>query len=147
MENTITHLLKDYAIKRNRAIMEAEDRKRTLLLANPKLSEIEKELAKISIQTTKTILQTNHSEQKKLLETLKKKSDELIKEKNKYLKELVADKNYLKPHFECKHCKDTGYLEKDGHSEVCSCLKQKIFDTYYNKSNVRKFKKRKFFQI
>lgn len=144
MKNVISNLLKDYEIKRNHAIMEAEDRKRELLYANPKLSEIEKELAKLSIQTTKTILQSDRSEQKALLEYLKKKSNDLIKEKNKFIKELVKDSNYLKPHFECKHCKDTGYIEKNGETTICSCLKQKIFDACYNKSNAGNLKKENF---
>lgn len=145
MDNLVLKLiLREYETKRNIAIQEAEKRKRELLAVNPRLSEIEAELANISIQTAKSILQTENENQKKLLADLKKQSTELIKEKNKFLKDLVKDSNFLKPHFECKTCKDTGYVEKDGISTMCNCLKQRIFNTYYNKSNIGNLEKENF---
>lgn len=137
-------ILREYEIKRNRAIQEAETRKRELLKVNPKLSEIETELANLSLQTAKSILQTENENQKKLLADLKKQSAQLIKEKNSFLKNLVKDSNFLKPRFECKSCKDTGYIEKDGTSTMCNCLKQRIFNTYYNKSNIGNLEKENF---
>lgn len=145
MDNQVLKsILREYEIKRNIAIQEAETRKRELLEVNPRLSEIEAELANISIKTAKTILQSESSEQKKLLADLKKQSADLIKEKNKFLKDLSKDSSFLKPHFECKRCKDTGYIEKDGATTMCSCLKQKIFNTYYNKSNIGNLEKENF---
>jgi len=145
MDNSVLKLiLREYEIKHNKAIQEAETRKRELLAVNPKLSEIETELANISIQTSKAILQGENSEQKNLLSDLKKKSTELIKEKNKFIKDLTKDSNFLKPRFECKQCKDTGYIEKDGSSLMCNCLKQQIFNNFYNKSNIGNLEKENF---
>lgn len=145
MDNSILKIiLREYETKRNLAIQEAELRKRELLIANPKLSEIETELANISIKISKLILQSESAEQKKLLADLRKQSNELIKEKNKFIKDLSKDNNYLKPHFECKACKDTGYVEKDGVSTMCNCLKQQIFNIYYNKSNIGNLEKENF---
>lgn len=137
-------ILNEYEDKRNHAIQQAEMRKRELLAVNPRLSEIESELANISIQTAKLILQSESSEQKKLLADLKKQSNDLIKQKNKFLKELSKDSNYLKPHFECKTCKDTGYIEKNNVSTMCHCLKQRIFNNFYNKSNIGNLEKENF---
>lgn len=148
MDYLMKQLLKDYEIKRNQAILDAEARKRDLFSVNPKLSEIDSEIAKLSIETTQAVLHSKDTaEHKKLLEDLRKKSNALLKEKNKFIKELVKDSQYLKPKFECKTCKDTGYAQKDGNLEICACLKQKIFDAYYNKSNVRELEKREFFKI
>lgn len=145
MDHSVLKLiLREYETKRNRAIQEAEDRKRDLLSVNPRLSEIETELAQISIQTAKAILQTENENQKKLLSDLKKQSSELIKEKNRFLRDLSKDSNFLKPRFECKHCKDTGYVEKDGATVMCNCLKQQIFNTFYNKSNIGNLEKENF---
>lgn len=145
MDNhVLKSILREYNNKRNNAIQAAENRKKELLSINPRLSEIESQLANISIKTSKAILQTETENQKKLLADLKKQSNELIKEKNKFLKELSKDNNYLKPHFECKHCQDTGYIEKNGTSTMCNCLKQKIFNTYYNKSNIGNLEKENF---
>lgn len=145
MDNTTLKLiLNEYDAKRNKAIQDAEIRKRNLLAVNPRLSEIESELASISIKTSKAILQAESSEQKKLLADLKKKSNELIKEKNRFIKDLYKDSNYLKPNFECKRCKDTGYIEKNESSIMCGCLKQKIFNIYYNKSNIGNLERENF---
>ena len=145
MDNhVLKSILREYDNKRNNAIQAAENRKKELLSINPRLSEIESQLANISIKTSKAILQAETENQKKLLADLKKQSNELIKEKNKFLKDLSKDNNYLKPHFECKHCQDTGYIEKNGTSTMCNCLKQKIFNTYYNKSNIGNLEKENF---
>lgn len=145
MDNQVLkQILREYQIKRNNAIQDAEDRKRELLAINPRLSEIEAELANLSIKTSKSILQASNNDQKKLLSDLKKQSNDLIKEKNKFLKDLSKDSNYLKPRFECKHCKDTGYIEKDGVSTMCNCLRQRIFNTFYNKSNIGNLQKENF---
>ena len=75
---------------------------------------------------------------------LKKKTNSLIKEKNDFLKNLSKENNYLNPHFDCKLCKDTGYVQKDGTSQMCSCLKQRIFDIAYNKSNMGNLERENF---
>ena len=53
------------------------------------------------------------------------------------LKENHIDFDYLKPHYECSLCHDTGYIQKDNYqTEMCSCLKQKLLDISFNKSNM-----------
>ena len=41
-------------------------------------------------------------------------------------------------------CKDTGYIQKDGTTQMCSCLKQRIFDIAYNKSNMGNLERENF---
>ncbi len=137
MNNSLLkQLLTEYNAKRNIAIDEAEERKAKLLEVNPKISEIDKELSKISIDTSRNIINAKPEEKTKLLADLKKKSNNLIKEKNFIIKELFKSTDYFEPNFECKMCKDTGFVQKNGKSEICSCLKQKIYDIAYNKSNM-----------
>ena len=145
MDNTLLkQILREYDEKRNRAIQKANERKNELLKVNPKLLEIENELSSTSIKTLKSILISNEKERAKLLADLKKKTNALIKEKNSFLKNLSKDNNYFNPQFECKTCKDTGYTQKDGITSMCSCLKQKIFDIAYNKSNMGNLEKENF---
>ena len=137
MENSfLNQILHEYENKRNKAILEAEKRKRELMEVNPRLLEIENELSSNSIKISKAILLSNPKEQEKLLTSLKKQNSALIKEKNEFIKKLSKENNYLYPHFECKLCKDTGYVSKDNTLTMCSCLKQRIFDLAYNKSNM-----------
>ncbi len=145
MNNSLLkQILREYEEKRSKAIQAAEDRKKDLLKINPRLAEIEKELASISIQTAKSILISNEKDKSKLLNDLKKQTNALIKEKNTFIKNLSKENQYLNPHFDCKLCKDTGYIQKDNVSQMCSCLKQKIFDIAYNKSNMGNLEKENF---
>ena len=145
MSNSLLkQILREYDKKRNKAILEANKRKQELLNANPKLKEIDKELSLISIQTSKAILMADEKEREKLLNDLKKKTNSLIKEKNTFMKELSKTNTYLEPHFECSLCEDTGYVTKAGKTTHCTCLKQKIFDVAYNKSNMGNLEKENF---
>ena len=145
MDNSLLkQVLKEYDEKRTRAVQAAEERKKDLMSVNPRLQEIEKELTLNSIQASKAILVSDSKEKASLLASLKKKNNSLIKEKNDFIKNLSKENNYLNPHFECKLCKDTGYVQKDGKLVMCSCLKQRIFDIAYNKSNMGNLERENF---
>lgn len=145
MDNSLLNqILHEYELKRNKAIQDAEKRKRDLLDVNPRLAEIERELSSNSIKASKAILMSNKKEQASILSELKKKNNSLIKEKNAFIKNLSKENDYLNPHFECKLCKDTGYIQKDGTTTLCSCLKQRIFDIAYNKSNMGNLERENF---
>ncbi len=145
MDNSLLkQVLREYENKRSTKIKEAEERKQELLTVNPRLVEIENELSSNSIQTLKTMMSSDSKEKESLLSELKKKNNSLIKEKNSFLKDLLKDNSYLNPQFDCKLCKDTGYIQKDGTSSMCSCLKQRIFDIAYNKSNMGNLERENF---
>lgn len=145
MDNSLLNeVLLEYDKKRTKAIIDAENRKKELFKTNPRLQEIETEISLNSIQASKAILLADSKEKSSLIADLKKKNNILIKEKNEFLKNLLKDNNYLNPHFECKMCKDTGYIKKDNSSVMCSCLKQKIFDIAYNKSNMGNLQRENF---
>ena len=145
MDNSLLkQILHEYELKRNKAVMEADIRKKELLSVNPRLAEIEDALSSISIKTAKSILISNEKEKNKLLSELKKQTSALIKEKNSFLKTISKDSSYLNPHFECKMCKDTGYVIRDNTTCMCSCLKQRIYDVAYNKSNMGNLERENF---
>ena len=124
----LKQLLTEYDLKRTQAIEEAKTRKEQLLEVNPKIAAIDQELSKVSIEATRQIVHADADEKAKILSELKKKSNHFIKEKNAIIKELFKSTDYFEPNFECKTCNDTGFVEKNGKSELCSCLKQKIYD-------------------
>ena len=143
-QSFLKQILQEYDMKRTKAISDAENRKKQLLVVNPHLEEIESELSKISIEAAKAVLIADSSKKEKLLADLKKESNKLIKEKNAFLKSISKDSGYLNPHFECNLCKDTGFVEKNGTSSMCTCLKQRIFDVAYNKSNIGNLERENF---
>ncbi len=134
MANEILNsLLKEYDYKKLRAEIDLDNRKEKLYNKLPRLKQIEDELNTFALQTAKNILHNDKSS----LSSLYEKIDSLKKEKQNILKENNIDFNYLKPKYECEICKDTGYIMTDNYkSEMCSCLKQKLLDISFNKSNV-----------
>ncbi len=137
MDNILLkQILTEYEIKRNHAIELANLKKEELINANPKLKSIDEELSNISIKTAKAMLNSNKDEREKILNNLKKESNKLIKEKSAFIKNLSKGSKFLEPQFECQNCMDTGFITKNGKSEMCNCLKQRLYDITYNKSNM-----------
>ena len=142
MSNEIlSTLLLEYDQKKRRAELDLERRKEELYKKIPRLQEIEIELNNFAINTAKSILIGGNSS----LENLNKKVSELKLEKEKLLKENKISNSYLEPYYDCSICKDTGYIQvENSASSLCSCLKQKLLDISYNKSNISNLSKENF---
>ena len=126
-------LLSEYERKRLNAIYNAEQRKFDLYAKHPELQEIDDELSKEAINISKQIITSKDSS---LIKELNDKLSLLKEKKKNILNSLNIDDNYLKPKFECNDCNDTGYITENYESKMCHCLKQKLFDIEYNKSNI-----------
>ena len=135
----LKQLLKEYEQKRELAQRNYENKIDNLYATNPKLSKIVDEINKTSINLSKSIL-LNNTEQ---ITFLQKKIDELKNNKNKLLKDLNISDSFFSPEYECKKCNDTGYLINDSNI-MCSCLKQKLINLQYNKSNIYNLEKDSF---
>ena len=133
MNNSILNdLLKQYEKIRLNNIRDLEKRKKELYLSNPKLQQIDENLSNLSINTAKAILQNNS---KNNIDNLKIEIEKLKKEKQQILKSLGLSMDYLQPLYDCKICKDTGYVFENGKTSMCNCLKQKIYNIEYNQKN------------
>lgn len=140
--STLKTLLIEYGQKKLVAEQQAEIRKQNLYKKEPVLQEIENRLTSLAISTTKSIIKHNDSV---LIENLQSEINDLKKQKEIILKKLKIEDDYLLPNYECQLCKDTGYIiNNDYTSSMCSCLKQKIFDIEYNKSNISDLKSQNF---
>lgn len=144
MSNEILNsLLKEYEQKKLNAEIDLDRRKQNLYKLIPRLEEIDNELNMFAITTTKKIL--NKTSNSMDIINLNNKISELKKEK-----ELILIKNnysidYLKPFYECKLCNDTGYvLDENYKTKMCSCLKQKLLNISFNKSNMSNLNKENF---
>lgn len=137
--NILNSLLKEYDKKRIKSELDLERRKQDLYKSIPQLEEIEAEINSCAISNAKNILTNTSSEHlSHKLSMLKERKKELL-EKNH------ISENYLKPHYECRICNDTGYfLDKSYRSQMCNCLKQRILDISYNKSNISNLKNENF---
>lgn len=142
MSNQILNsLLKEYEQKKLQAELDLEKRKDTLYSQVPKLQEIENELNSFAILTARNIL----NNEKNSLYDFHTKVDALKREKEELLKNLNIDLDFFKPHYDCSICNDTGYILTDNYkTEICPCLKQKLLDISFNKSNMSNLGKENF---
>ena len=131
-------LLKEYERKRSIAEENLEKKKEKVYKDIPRLEKIEEEINKYSIYVAKEALKGNkisEEEVKENITKLKNEKEEILNKK----------KIELKPQYECEDCKDTGYiLNQDYSRTMCHCLKQKILDNLYNKSNIANLDKENF---
>ena len=160
--------LREYEQKKLKAELDLEKRKEALYEKVPKLAQIEDELNHFAILTAKNILKSSNNQNligdesksvldddannsktlsvvDKSLASLQQKVDLLKYEKAKILSSLNLEASYLKPFYECQICKDTGYVMDDNYkTTMCSCLKQKLLDCSFNKSNMSNLDKENF---
>lgn len=145
MTNDILNsLLRDYERKKLNAELDLERRKDLIYKLIPRLLEIDTELNSLGIQSAKSIL---FSPEKKdfYLNDLNKKINDLKDEKEFILIKNGYSKDYFEPFYECKLCNDTGFVtDENFKTSMCSCLKQKLLNISFNKSNMYNLKKENF---
>ena len=145
MTNDILNsLLRDYERKKLNAELDLERRKDLIYKLIPRLLEIDTELNSFGIQSAKSIL---FSPEKKdfYLNDLNKKIKDLKDEKEFILIKNGYSKDYFEPFYECKLCNDTGFVtDENFKTSMCSCLKQKLLNISFNKSNMYNLKKENF---
>ena len=125
-------LLSEYDKKRLQAELDLENKLNKFYLKNPDIANINDKINRISIEISKTILLNKNSDK---LEKLNLELENLKKEKQELLNKLNVKEDFFKPDYSCKLCNDTGYLI-DNNSNMCTCLKQKLLDVQYNRSNI-----------
>lgn len=138
-DKNLENLLSEYEQKRRKAQMDAETSIAQLYEQFPGLQEIDDEINKYAISKSKSILNGNDSKKyDSLIVNLKKKKEQFLREKQ-------IDVNLYKPKYECKECNDTGYIQDEKNKSVmCHCLKQKLLNLSYNKSNLSDIKAKNF---
>lgn len=143
MSNEVLNsLLKEYEQKKLKAEIDLDKRKETLYEKIPRLKQIDDELSAFAIQISKNILLKHASLS---LEDLNIKIEKLRQEKIMILQNANLPLNYLKPNYECSICNDTGYITNEKYqSKMCSCLKQKLLNVSFNKSNMSNLNKENF---
>lgn len=144
MSNEVLNsLLKEYEQKKLNAELDLDRRKQNLYKLIPRLEEIDNELNNFAINTAKNIL--NNSSNSSTVENLKQRISDLKKEKELILLQNHYSLDYLKPFYECKICNDTGFiLDNNYKTTMCNCLKQKLLDISFNKSNMSNLRKENF---
>lgn len=139
--SALKKILTEYENKRIKAIQTADMKKNNLYVQYPDLQKIDNELNFLAISTAKSLINNNDPT---ILEKFQEKMKVLKDKKKKTLSSLGINESFFLPEFECNICKDTGYVMEGSNSIMCNCLKQKIFDVEYNKSNIYNIKTQNF---
>ena len=133
-------ILIEYEQNRRSAEIDLENRKNRIYKKYPKLYDIDENINKLSIKKTKNALLNNTDGTE-----IDNKISVLKKETNDLLKKLNIDTSFFMPNYNCKKCKDTGFINyPDKKSQMCNCLKQKLINISYNKSNLNNLQKENF---
>ena len=141
MSNEVLNsLLKEYEQKKLKAELDLEKRKDNLYNNVPRLKQIEDDLNHFAIETAKNILKNSDSS----IDELRRRITILKKEKAEILNGLNLPSDYLQPSYTCKNCNDTGYIMINYKTEMCNCLKQKLLNYSFNKSNMSNLNKENF---
>ena len=145
MDNTVLkELLTEYENRRRLALRNAEEKKISFMECHPELQELENRISYSTIKLSKNLITSSGEKKEKILNTINKNIEDLKSEKENLLKKLGISSSYFEPDYECKICNDSGFVLNNGKTEMCSCLKQKIFNLEYNKSNIGNLEKENF---
>ena len=139
--STLNSLLKEYEKKRFKADLAFEEARNNFYKLNPSLSKINSELNKTALDISKAILNKDET----TVRNLKKYFNDLKYKKDRLIETIHIPLEAKEPLYECKFCKDTGYVTDSNNKTIlCNCIKQKIFDIDFNKSNIGNLEKENF---
>lgn len=123
-----------YQRKRDRKKVELEYRKALIYKDNEELQEMDIQVKLLNLELTRQTVLGNVKEQ----EVAKIKLDEMLSKRTTYMQDNEINPLDLKLRYECEICKDTGYVERQGNFEKCSCLKSLQNQLRYRRSNLIK---------
>ena len=106
-----------------------QKRQEALYAQIPSLKEIDDQIAQISVESARRMLDGDSS----ALASLKANLAGLRAQKTTLLASNGYDESYLEPVFTCTDCKDTGYIN----GTKCHCFKQEIINVVYSQSNIK----------
>ncbi|NLP35252.1 MAG: ATP-binding protein [Clostridiales bacterium] len=108
---------------------ELDKRREEAFTAIPELKALEEEMISLAAQSGRRALFGDDT----CLAEFKERTHELKSKQAELLSLHGYPTNYLELHYQCKKCKDTGFIE----NEKCNCFKQAIADLIYDTSNLR----------
>ncbi len=138
---TLKALLIEYDKKRKKAEEIALNNRENLYQNFPELADIDRKINSLALSSLKEIALNGNQ---KLTEEFNIQMTLLKKEKERLLNLTGEKATSILPHYECSYCQDTGYITQHNQTQMCNCLKQKIYDIEYNKSNMNSLEKQNF---
>ncbi|MEF2883911.1 MAG: ATP-binding protein [Ruminococcus sp.] len=110
--------------RRITAQREADERRKEIFRRLPRAGELEKGIASSGIKAARAVIGGGNVKEE--MERLRDENLRMQSELRVLLRTNGYEEDVLEPRFVCKRCKDTGYVEENGRTFVCACLKQTL---------------------
>lgn len=120
---------------KNKAELDA--RREAALSRVPEFGELEEEISSLSVSQAKRLI----SGEIGVLESYRNQMARLKEKRNSLLASNGFPADYLKMHFDCPRCQDTGYVG----NKKCACFIQAEIDLLYTQANLKEILKRENF--
>jgi len=125
--------MREYEASRLKAEMLFDERKKNLYASQPRLGELDFQLAKLGASLAQHALASDQLK----LEKARSQITAAKQEKSNILAGLGLQN--LSVAYKCNICKDTGFTQNShGAAAHCRCLKQRLISEYYSLSNLDK---------
>lgn len=112
-----------------------EQRKAEISQKIPEFQELNQKIISTSMEHARILLNPQNSReksQKELLEALHQELDNMKSLKLQLLTDAGYPEDYLEPHYTCKTCRDTGYID----GRKCSCFRRLEVELLYDASQI-----------
>ncbi len=110
--------------RRLKAERDADRRREEIYKKLPQTKELERQISSSGVRAARAVIGG-----KNVVEEMKKLRDENLALQAE-LSEILTRNGYptdvFEPHYFCSRCSDSGYIEENGKTVVCSCLKQML---------------------
>lgn len=131
-KSVLKELFIEYERKRDRQIRDQKSRIEKVYRKVPAIKRIDEDIFKTGLSMSKYII-GNPDNYKESMEEAKSKIESLKMEKAYLMTESNIPADYMDIIYDCKTCKDTGYLDN---GKQCNCLKQALVSRAYQMSNL-----------
>ena len=130
-QTVLRDIMKDYEKRRERGQALRAERLEQAYAAAPRLREIDGELRLTGLNLARLVINGKPGE----AEAAKAANAKLRAEKSAIIARMGLPEDFLESDgvFECEKCRDTGFVD----GAMCSCLKQRLVERYYDLSNAR----------
>ena len=125
-----TEILKIYDKLREDEARALKIRKDEISQKYPEIIKLDNKIQKLSLQMAVSVLKSDDSE--KVVGKFKEDITDLRIRKCEMLVERGYDPEYLNLYYNCKRCKDTGFIG----NIKCNCYKRKLIELYYKNSEL-----------
>jgi DNA replication protein DnaC len=131
-DEIINSIKKSYQKKRLRSMEDLKIRKEEIYDMIPRMKEIDKDIAKLSLDVSRIIINKSEDYEKDIANI--KETITLLREEKAYIMhQRKIPEIYFKEVHVCSKCNDTGY---EDNGKMCSCFKQSLINELYNISGL-----------